>query len=191
MNHLSKFFVVLFISLIGLVEMSFFMKQDLNDDLSQEDKMLYAFVAKAGDTIGKKYQMSRFSIGGGIENGIWLMSLDFQRYGSRLNEQKARQLIIKCLNDFLELVNNDLELRPYLKVYPFKAQNIDLGIFNYNKDKTNVFYPYINVISAKEGKLSYFTKEESNDKKFKTEKYETYDEAVAILEKKAKASESK
>ena len=49
---------------------------------------------------------------GGMDK-VWLMSLSFDRYGDPINEQEARKLIISCVDDFLEAVNKDEQLRPY------------------------------------------------------------------------------
>jgi hypothetical protein len=100
------------------------MNRNISSDLSDEGRMLYGFIAKEGKYIGKKYNMSQASIGGGVNNGIWLMSLDFQRYGSPLTEEEARELIISSLDDFIAEVNRDEQIRPFLKDYPFTAKNI-------------------------------------------------------------------
>lgn len=115
------------------------------------------------------------------------MSLDFQRYGcSLLTQRDARKLIINCLNDFLEEVNKNDQLRPFLKVYPFKPENIDMGIINYGAKGEDVFDPYIGTISAYLGKMEYLTHDPNDDCKYKTIIQETYEEAVAILKKEQK-----
>ncbi len=53
-----------------------------------------------------------------------------------------------------------------------------------------VLHPNIFIAAASRGKISYFTKDESDGFGYKSEKYETYDEAVAILQK-AKANSNK
>lgn len=160
------------------------MSCSVNQELSDEGKMLYGFVTNEGRKIGEKYGMSQVSVGGGVDKGIWLMSLDFQRYGSPLTEEEARRLIISCLHDYLEAVNNDENLRPFLKVYPFKPENIDMGIFNSDPiTKEESFHPHIGVVTVDQGKIGYFTVEKSNIYKYKSKKYETYDEAIAILQK--------
>lgn len=155
-------------------------------DLSDESKMLYSFITREGKRLGEKYNMSLCSIGGGTDKGIWLMSFDFQRYGSLLTEKDARELIIKCLNDYLKVVNRDEKLRPFLKEYPFEAKNIEMGIFNYEVDKKDVYHPYIRVVASDEGKISYYTKEKENEFRYKSRKYESYEEAVAILKNEKK-----
>ncbi len=150
--------------------------------LSEQSKMLYGFIGKTGKKIGKKYGMSLSGNGGGAKaDGIWLMSISFRRYGSPINEKEARSLLIHCVEDFLEAVNNDEQLRPFLKDYPFKAKNLELTIINFDKDQFLHTFPNIAVVSNDQGKVSFFTKEVSQIYGYHTEKYETYDEAIAIL----------
>jgi len=152
--------------------------------MSDEGKILYDFVAKEGKLLGKKYHMSQCGIGGGVDDGISLMSLDFQRYGSLLTEMEARHLIVCCVNDYLKAVNRDDALRPFLKVYPFKPENIDLVIYSYHPiDRTEVLDPNIFIVSAHEGKVSYLTQDPENAFRFKSKKYESYDDALLILQK--------
>src|SRR5262249_35504559 len=119
---------------------------------------------------------------GAGEKGVWLMSLSFDRRSSPLNEEESRELIVNVVNDYLQEVNKDAALRPYLKDYPFTSKNLELSIFNSGIDGSDIYYPYINIVSNLEGKIVYYTKEETKKFGYKTKKYETWDEAVAILQ---------
>jgi hypothetical protein len=182
MKTLTKNLLFIFICFIGIFFIGCSSNHDMTEGLSDEGKMLYGFIAQAGEQIEKKYGMLQSSIGGGVDHGIWLMSLDFHRYGSALTEAEARRLITNCLDDFLELANQDEKLRPFLKVHPLKPENIELGIINYNAvNRRESFHPYITVVTASRGEIGYFTKEESDKFRYKSEKYESYKEAVTIL----------
>lgn len=87
-----------------------------------------------------------------------------------------------ALHDFIELVNQDETVRPFLKVFPFLPENIDLAIYNYTDKGYNVYDPFIGAVSAHKGKIGYLTFEE-NRLPIKSEKYETYGDAMAILHK--------
>ena len=178
------FFTILFI-FIGLVVLSFSMNRNvnLNQGLSEESQVLYGFIDREAKKLGAKYGMEHCGTGGGGRDGIWLMSLSFQRFGSHLNEEDARKLIINCSNDFIESINNDETIRPFLKIYPFSAKNIDLTIYNYQENGRWIYYPDIFIENNAEGKIAFYTKDESEKYGYKTEKYETYEEAVAILKK--------
>ena len=170
------------------------MKGVLGEELPDEDAILYGFIAKTSAVIGKKYGLSLTGVGGGGKEGeIRLMIAKFGRYGPPLTEQEARALIVQCVNDFLQAANSDPQLRPYLKCYPFTTQHLRLSIANYYGDGKDVFDPYIVIVSIYEGKLGYYTKDSLNEYGYKSKKYETYDEALAILagEKQKVAADAK
>jgi hypothetical protein len=134
--------------------------------------------------------MKQFGNGLAGMDKIWQIALDFERYGDPLTEEEARKLIVNCVNDFLTAVNNNQQLKPLLRDYPFTANNIDLTIFNYDKNRSLYQYPSIAIVNASKGKVSFFTKHESIKYGYHTEKYETYDEAIAILKKQNKIDHS-
>lgn len=154
----------------------------MDDQLSEEDRVFYGFMQKEGNSLGNKYGMSLSSLGGGGgEDRIWLMSISFDREGPPLSEINSRSLIIKVVNEYLEAVNQDKSLRPHLRDYPFTAKNVNIKIFNYDKQRNCYYYPFIFIVGANQGKIGYFTKEETKEFGYKTVKHETYDEAVALL----------
>jgi uncharacterized protein YqgQ len=193
MKHLLKMLKIclpIILIFIGLLLISFSMKHKMNLEMSEHGKVLYKFVAKTGDKLAKKYG-SPFGIGGGAKkDGIWLMALSFQRHGDPLNEEQSRKLIINCINDFLDAVNNDEQLKPFLKEYPFTVKNLDLTIYNYDKNQILYRFPYIAIVTNIEDKIGFFTKDESVKCGYYTKKYETYDEAIAILKKQNKIDHS-
>ena len=170
-------FIFLFVFLIGCSMINY----DSNG-LSPEAKMLYSFIGREGKKIGKKYHMSQLGVGGGIDKGINLMCLDFSRKGENLTQPKARELIVSCVNDYLLTVNEDEKLRPYLANYPFKPENIDFTIYNKTLEGKNTFHPFISVIKAKDGEITYHTDDPENNNKIKTTEYENYEEALKIVQ---------
>lgn len=178
------FYFVLLLIFLGIPVIGFNMGSNMNDQLSEEDRIFYGFIKREGTILGKKYGMRQSSIGGGGgEDRIWLMSLSFDRNSQPLTEEESRRLIVDVVNDYLKAVNKDEILRPYLREYPFTPKNIELTIYNSDEDGNRINYPFIDIVDNREGKIGYFTKEEGKEYGYKTEKYETYDEAVAILKK--------
>ena len=176
--------------LMGLIVVSFSMDNNkMNQQLSEKSKMMYGFIEKTGKKLGEKYEMSPIGIGGGggpKEKKIWLMSITFQRYGDPLTEQMARKLIINCVNDFLEIANNDEELKPFLQDYPFTAKNLELSVHNYDHDGYPIADPFIVIVNMCQGEVGYFTVEKNTSHPFKTKKYEPFEKAVAILKEEDK-----
>ena len=119
--------------------------------------------------------------GGARPDGIWLMTLSFERVNSPISEEEARKLIIQSVDDFLLAVNSNEELRPYLKNYPFTVKNLSITIFNYDGKRELNFFPSIAVVKNSEGEIGFLTKIPLQKYGYHTKKYETYEEAVAIL----------
>lgn len=146
--------------------------------------MMYDFILREGKSLGKKHKMSLVATGGGTMGGIGLMNLSFYRYGSPLDEEESRELIIKCLHELLEAANGDEKLRPFLRNYPLTPENIDVAIYDYHPKTEFIYvYPYISVFAASRGRITYFSIDAEDRFKYKSEKYETYEEAIAILQK--------
>jgi len=165
-----------------MATLSLTMDRNMYQEPSTHDKALYGFIAKMGRELGKKYKISLIAQGGGATpEGIWLMSLSFEKEGDPLTEEEARKLIIHCVDDFLSAVNNDEKLKPLLKEYPFTAKNLSLAIFSGGKNQVAHYFPSISVVSDSRGKICFFTEDPSTKHGYHTEKYETYEEAVAIL----------
>lgn len=184
MKNQSLFYFIILLVLISIPIIGFDIGSSMKDQLSEEDKMFYGFIEREGKTLGKKYNMRLSSVGGGggIDR-IWLMSLSFDRDGAPLTEEEARRLIISVVNDYIDAVNSDELLRAHLRDYPFSPKNIELTIYNSDKEGNWVYYPFIIIVNSREGKVGYFTKEESKKFGYKTKKHESWDEAVTILKK--------
>lgn len=185
MNNLSKIlrglFYICVIGFIGIAMISFSMDDKRYQGLSESDQMLYRFLNRQGKILGTKYHMRQCATGLGGMDKLWMMALSFERYGEPLTENEARKLIINCIDDFLAAVNNDEQIKPLLQDYPFTAKNLEMEIFNYDKDRILHRFPYIGIVMDSTGEIGFLTKEKSAQYGYYTEKYETYDEAVAIL----------
>jgi hypothetical protein len=189
----NQLILILLTSMLGIIPFGYDKFPFMNDPstldhLPKEDKAFYGFLQKEGKILGKKYKMSMSSIGGGGggDQGFWLMDLGFQRENSLLTEEQARKLIVQVVNDFLTDVNQEESLRPYMRDYPFTSKNVDIAIFNADKEIGDTYHPFIRVVDSNQGKVGYLTEEEGQIYGYKSEKYETWDEAVAILQKEEK-----
>jgi hypothetical protein len=193
-NNLFKMLKVclpLILLFAGLAAMGLEKGPQMDQGLPDEDKMLYQFINRQGKILGKKYHLIQSGNGLGGMDKVWLMSISFDRYGDPLSEKEARSLLVQCVEDFLAAVNSDEQLKPLLRDYPFTAKNLDLDIFNFDKDHTIHYFPHIALVSNSRGKVGFFTEDPSNVYGYYTEKYETYDEAVAILKGQNQAEGSK
>ena len=131
----------------------------------------------------KKYKMdpiaTEVSMPGGI---VKRLGLDFQVRGP-LSKEEIRKLLIEAAEQLLSTINMDMEVRPYLEIYPFTIKNVTISLFILDSTRRRVDHPYIGIASIRRGKLDYWTLVNKNNiPKRITESEESYDEAKEKLE---------
>ncbi len=179
---MMKFFNLILLGLLGIVvayNMGFINPSSQRDQLSNNQ------IIATSNRLANKYNMSIIGIGGGAkeQEGIYLKSILFNRYGQPLELERAREITVDCVQEFLLDINHNEKLKPYLQTYPFTAVNLHIGILNYDLDGKAILDPYLHVMSAVEGKMVYRTLDPDNENRYKSSIYESYDEAIAILQK--------
>lgn len=92
--------------------------------------------AKAfGKELYDKFCLYPMDVTVNLKNGVDLIDLRLYCY-QELEEREAEELI-KCSGlHFLEMINADKELRPYLSHYPFKK--VSLRLYCFREDLTEV-----------------------------------------------------
>ena len=92
------------------------------DDLSNRVK------SEAARELISKYPLKLVGFGGGAVYGVRVLSLSFE-VKKNVTIDEARKLILDCAEIFLEKINNDHEIRPYLSEYPYPVSRIKLRFF--------------------------------------------------------------
>jgi hypothetical protein len=73
--------------------------------------------------------------GGQMMNDIKVFTLSFNCY-DYLTLEQTRALVVQVIQEFLEQVNGNEEIRPYLHTYPLTVQNVSLMIgFRNHRDQ--------------------------------------------------------
>ncbi|NGX41646.1 MAG: hypothetical protein KR126chlam4_01489 [Candidatus Anoxychlamydiales bacterium] len=99
----------------------------------------------------------------------------------KVNLQQARKVLINCIENLLNEINNNKELGNYLYTVPFTYKNLDLGIFFFNKKGRPRNENYIYTCAIDEDTIYY--KIAYPNGTFKRIHEETYDEALKIVER--------
>ena len=130
--------------------------------------------------LGKKMQdkgLKLIAFGGAEANGkTWNLDASFKA-NFELTLPEARKLIVELVDDFLQMINADEKLRPYLSEFPFTVKNLSLTIFGKNQKKTDQF---LLCVYSEKADISYL-KNNPNGGMLLTEFEETYEEAVQRL----------
>ena len=73
------------------------------------------------------------------------------------------------------------EIQKFLKERPFTIKNIQIIIYNYDKEGREVYDPGIATAQISEGVLTYRTVDSTDTFKFKQQFEESYEEALKAL----------
>lgn len=128
----------------------------------------------------KKYQLAVTSDTGGMAGGVNLIGLSFRVTGP-LSKEELRVVFVDSVEMFLTMLNENEEIRPFLKNYPYTIDGIDNTIFVFDKNGDKLFYPNISIVGNVRGKVKYVTNDKENQYKYKTEEKESYEEALKIV----------
>jgi hypothetical protein len=143
---------------------------------SNKEQLANEIILKVASELRKKTNLHPCGSGGQMMNEIKMLALAFDCYAP-LDISEGRKLLIVAVNEFVDAVNADEQIRPYLFNYPFEAKNIEIRIFIQNPDGSQFGQDRLCVISAIDGMLKY----KMNDPEgplFKIVYEETYEEAV-------------
>ncbi len=116
--------------------------------------------------------------GGGMFDCIQDLSLTFEIEGPK-NKEELRRIMVDSLETFLNAINNDKQLRPYLITYPFSLKQIFLTIFVRGKEEYYIWHPEIRSVSILLNGITYITYDQKYNR---TEFVETYEEAKKIIQ---------
>ncbi|NGX48447.1 MAG: hypothetical protein K940chlam5_00032 [Candidatus Anoxychlamydiales bacterium] len=116
--------------------------------------------------------------GGSIVEGDEFIGLYFQ-YFNPLTIGEARELVIYAAETFLYNLNSNEKLNELI-THPYPMRWIEIKIFTYNPDYSDIAPPGISIIRFRRNNLEYITIDKKN---LETIHKETYEEALEKLKK--------
>jgi len=131
--------------------------------------------------IEKETKLIFVGFGGGAMHNIRLLSMSFDYY-QEVDLDQARELLLYAVDTYLEEINKDQEVRPYLITYPFTAANVEIQIFFYQPDRRDLGPGKIYYSSAIDGIFDFYIpgKEQYSRETFSEETYEEAKQRVAM-----------
>lgn len=130
--------------------------------------------------IEKKYPLTCIGEGGGMMKCVEMMSISFT-CNRILEKNEARRLIVDAAEIYLNQINSNEQIRPYLKNYPFTIENIEIRIFISDAKGYDVYDPNIAVVSVIDKNVLYKTQEKDQKYGYKSRVFESYEEAKNIV----------
>jgi hypothetical protein len=148
---------------------------------SKAEQLVNSTLAKTAKTIEEKYNIKSCGLGAAMPGGsIQGLTLCFNTKSPYTKEQ-LRELLIKSAQELLKQVNENNEIQEFLKECPFKVKNVQIIIYNSDKDGQEVYNPEISTAEISQGTLIYQTVDFADTFKYKNEIEETYEEALKAL----------
>ncbi|MBM3192255.1 MAG: hypothetical protein FJZ63_06380 [Chlamydiae bacterium] len=128
--------------------------------------------------IAKKHKLFYYGGGGEFLTQVDKITLDFISIKD-LNITEARSLILDCMEDLLQRINNDTAIRPYLSHHPFTEKGLNLSIGLETKSGEMPPSKKIAHIVATNGFIHY-NSYDHRKQTFNTIHKETYQEALKL-----------
>ena len=174
----------IFLALLSLITASFIMfNKQPKYYPSRGEQLVNSTLATSAKTIKEKYNIRPCGIGVAMPGGpIQKVALCFDtKYP--LNKEQLRELLIKSAQELLNQINENQEIQEHLKELPFTIKNIQIIIYNSNRDGGEVYDPGISTSEISQGILTYQTVDSVDTFNYKSEFIETYEEALKTLNK--------
>jgi hypothetical protein len=169
--------------LITLLLFAGFIMKDKQQEYhpSKGEQLVNSLLAKTAKIIREKYNLKPCGTGTAMPGGpIQEVTLCFDTKLPYTKNQ-LRELLIKSAEELLNQVNEDKEIYQFLKDQPFTIRNVEIIIYNNEKNGLEVFDPAISVARISQGKLIYRTTDINDPLKYKNEYEEGYEEALKAL----------
>lgn len=148
-----------------------------HSDLADEQMSLYA--KKAYQEKGIVLEGS----GGQMMNDIKVFTLSFNS-NEHLSLEEARALVVQVVNEFLEQVNTNEKIRPYLHTYPLTVQNVFLmiGFRNHLNQRPPKKYIALTYTHQDQIYYSHWDSTKMEASKFCDHYHESFNDAVKIVQ---------
>lgn len=152
--------------------------------LPESDRLVYKISGRIAEQLNSKYGLNLNGIGlsgSGDEEKIKSIKLNFS-LTHLVTKEEGRNLILKCIEEFLREINDFEEIRSYLVQFPFTYRNIGLRILFYS-DATYepTLDPNICCISLIDGVINYKISDVQNRFTNKSVEKESYEDALKIV----------
>ncbi len=146
--------------------------------LSEKEAAVNRVFKKAFLQLKKEKELYSF----GLVRGQGVLGLAF-RYYKTVDIDIARELLTYSTTLFLNIINESEDIRPYLKVYPFNPENIEIEIYLQTSNGSEPKLGKWTLLEMRHGKLKYYVRNLKTEM-LMTLYEETFEEAVAKLNEK-------
>lgn len=174
----------LFLLIVLLIFTGFIMKDKQQEYYpSKGQQLINSILAKSAKLIQEKYNIRPSGVGVAMPGGpIQEVTLCFYTT-LPLAKERLRELLINAAQELLGQVNQNKEIQEFIKEPPLTIKNVQIIIYNSDKNGEEVFDPEISTAEISQGILTYQTVDASDTFKYKQEFSETYEEGLKAISK--------
>lgn len=139
------------------------------------------FMERMQIKLAKKHNLICRGTSKGMIKTINLMGFIF-RHERKVTKDEGRRIFVDCVNEFLDAINEDESLRPYLAVYPFDFNHIDMTIHFNNENHDDLFHPDLGAVTNINNNIRYYTYDsECQIPSYKVDERESFEDALKIV----------
>ena len=139
-------------------------------------KLAHEITEKTAKELKAQKNLYLAGTGGQMMDDIQMLAMSFDYY-QEVDLKTGRELIVHVINEYLSAINSNKEIRLYLHEYPFNAKNIEIRIFIYNPDRSELPPEKIDCITSLNGTLKYYTRANPRQAIYE----ETYEQASRTI----------
>ncbi|MBY0528970.1 MAG: hypothetical protein K2P51_02140, partial [Rhabdochlamydiaceae bacterium] len=111
--------------------------------------------------VEKEYKFDCIMSGGSMPHDVAEVLLHFDTYKSPSIEQ-AREWEVRLTERLVEMINQNEEIRPYLREYPFPASRIDI-MLSFNTPKNSSPSKSLQLVFHSKNRILYRAEDPNND----------------------------
>ncbi|HEY4831659.1 MAG TPA: hypothetical protein VIH61_03765 [Waddliaceae bacterium] len=115
---------------------------------------MYQIIAQHEKVQKRKYNFDLIGSGGGIPDYVTNFSLHYVST-NQVDMLKTRKMFVNNVEDLLQLINSNEQIRPYLSNYPFTINNLEFRISFQDRFGKRQEPPYVALVSLINERIFY------------------------------------
>ncbi len=123
------------------------------EQISEKVKLAQEIRSHVARKLMKEKGLIPWGSGGGGIDQIEMLALSFQ-YRKPITMEEGRDLLLTAVHEFIDAINRDERIHPYLASYPFGSERIEIVIF-IEDSKGDTPSSVVNVVSCRNGICRY------------------------------------
>ena len=144
-------------------------------------KLAHEITAKTAKKLKEQKGLALAGTGGQMMGDIQMMMMGFNFY-KVIDIETARQLLVDSVQEYLSDINSNEEIKPHLHNYPFTPKNVEIVIYFYNPDGSQVSPSKLSIAEACRDEIIYYI-DDPQKHTLKLLHEESYEEALKLVKK--------